>query len=338
MEAPRPSRRERRAQEHATRKKQESARQSRRTLLKRLAAAAGVVGVGAGAVAVARSIESRREKSLKEKVLSFTWKNTENTEKFKAFVETLADEYLKITKAPRLKKDDLVGLGKTNFFSSRGEFVEALKHVTPHTPHESEWGLHNPASKKVFLDMATLKRYAQASGVEAGTTLLTTLWHEWGHPDLIEREHGTLINHPSREFSIISNQTGKNEPFKRYQGGLVYSETDHAFLRWNEVLVETITQRRIREQVGLQHTFLTGNYKENGIDVLIPFTRSAGISIDTLYTLYATSDFEGQATLLGRSLPGGGDSLQKGLRLIEGIYENHPAMIRQTGVFERIPR
>lgn len=235
-------------------------------------------------------IEQQQAKTFEGRILAFRWGQV-NSRELESFTNDLADEYLKLTNTPRFNKEDLVGIGKTNFYTVRSEFVEALKNIDPpHTPLELEWGLSNPASKRVFIDLTTLERYALANKAEAGLALMTALWHEWCHLDLKERNFGVLINSPLEQYHIISNTTKRSEPFNKYHGGYIYSETDYIFHRWDEVLVETITQKRIFEQVGLKQAFLTGNYGQYGTDVLVPFTRSAHISVDTLYKLHATSD------------------------------------------------
>ena len=277
--------------------------------------------------------EQLREKTLKEKVLATTWKDAKEPDKLDAFVEAVALGYLQYTQSPRVNKETLLGRGKTNLFRDRQQFTDTVRVSDPgYNPDESQWGTSNKTTKSIYIDLSTLERYAASSGFEAGNALLTALWHEWLHFDTTERTNGSFINSSSIDFTVISRFNNKNEPFRRYKGGIIFSDTDYTFQRWDEVLVETITQRRIHEQVGIQNPFLTGNYEKVGTDILIPFSKSSGVSLDTLYNLYATSDIEGQAIIFGQRLRGSGSPARKGFDFMYAIHQGDAVKIAQLGL------
>jgi hypothetical protein len=333
-------RQERREEQRVARATTAQRQVGRRRILGALGGITGLAALVSAGAFLSKSkeapVEQQKEKNFKEKVLEFTWKDSKDKEKLNAFVATLGKEYLRLTQTTRLKEEDLLGVGKTNFFNKRAEFIEVLKHIDPpSTPLDSEWGVTNPSSKRVFIDLDSLERTNKEKGItlEAGTVLITALWHEWAHLDYTKRETGELINSP--QYTITSNTTNLKEQFKSYQGGIIHSDTDYIFKRWDEVLVETITQRRIIEQVGINSIFTSANYDENGVNVLFPFTRSANISVDQLYQLHASSDVEGQAKLLGQSLPGNEQALQKGIRFMGGLNRADPVIISSFGLTPR---
>lgn len=281
--------------------------------------------------------EQPRETSLKEKVLSFTWKDAENPDKLKAFVKNLADEYLQLTQTPRLKKEDLIGKGKTTFYYDRESYINAVREVYPQfAPRQTDWGATHYASKMVFIDFDTLKKQAIAQNAPAGFALIDTVWHEWGHLDVTARTTGEFINNP--KFYFPSPNSNTNELFRKYRGGAIYSDTYYDFLKFEEVLIESITIRRIAELMEIDSKLVSaGNYYENGVDFFPKFT-SAYIPPGTLYQMHATSDFEGLAELVGQNLPGNETPAAKGLKLFIGINQSNANLIKETGVFERIPR
>jgi len=276
------------------------------------------------------------EKTLKEKVLAFTWKDAEDKEKLKSYMESMADGYLELTKTERLKKEDLVGENRTSFYTDTIGFINSVREVEPHyEPPETQWGYTDFASKRVFIDLEKLKSQAQSQGGEAGLALIDGLWHEWGHLDVKERTSGELINNPDAFFQ--SPVSGNNEQFKSYRGGTVYTDTYFGYRHFDEVWNETITLRRMIEQVGLDQVHSAADYYENGVDFFPQFTSAANIPLATLYEMHATSDFEGLAKLVGQNLPGEGPSLNKGISLFTGIHQSNPDWIRETGAFDLIP-
>lgn len=290
--------------------------------------------------AAAKFLMNETEKqSLKDKVLSFRWEQAKGKE-LEGFVSDLADEYLRLTKTTRVSKADLTGSGKLNFYQNREQMTQAVKQVEPSfSPTQNQWGFTHFITSRVFIDLGTLKDQTSAQAVAnrlnpnnvAGMALLGAIWHEWGHLDVTERNQGKYLNNPKAFFN--SPNSGKNEQFKKYRGMEVFTETYFGFKRFEEVLNETITVRRMIEQVGLERVFSAADYNQNGVDFFPLFTNIAQISLDTLYQKHATSDFEGIAVLIGQQLPGDGDVFEKGIRLMVGVHRSDADAIRQTGVF-----
>lgn len=288
--------------------------------------------LGLAAVATGMAIpfvkEAGREKTLKEKVLAFTWKDAEDKEKLQKFVETLALEYLKLTKTPRLQKDDLVGQGRTNFYQNRSAFADAVRTVqSDFNATQNQWGYTHYSTGKVFIDFESLKKQAIAQGAEAGQAFLDALWHEWGHLDVEPRKEGKYINNP-KALLLAPSPNLPNEIIRSYRGGEMKSDNYTDYQRFDEVWNETITIRRMIEQVGLDAVVGAGDYNENGIDFFPKFTFSANISLDALYEMHAASDFEGFANIVGEKLPGADDPFLKGERLFNAINKNDPGLIK----------
>lgn len=301
---------------------------------------------GAAAILIQRRTPERTDKtSFKEKVKSFTWEQAASRAELEKFIETLADEYLELTKTNRVKKEDLISKAKLNFYPNREEFIRAIREIAPEfSPTLQQFGFTHYESKRIFIDLGMLKQSSMEQGKlggigpekTAGLALLDALWHEWGHLDVTERTHGNFINNP--ELYFYSPKTNRNEQFKRYRGAAVFTDTYFGFLRFEEVLNETITVRRMIQQVGLEEIISAGDYYQNGIDFFPLFTSAVGISLDTLYQMHATSDFEGLTILIGQHLPGDGDAFEKGSKLLVGIHRSDPLRIQQTGVFNLIPQ
>lgn len=278
--------------------------------------------------------EKTPSEKLRERAEAFTWKDAQSPEKLQGFVSELADGYLFLTQTSRVKKDDLIGEGKTNFYHDRASYLKALAEKG-YTQGPREWGAASYEGKGVFIDLSTLRSFADRLGQKAGFALLDGLWHEWGHLDVAERTSGRLINNP--QYVIKSPTTGIEMPFKKYRGVEVYiTEKEGLFHRFEEVLNEAITVRRITEQVGIANSFFQNLYYENGLDFFVEFTKRTGISLKTLYETHATSDFEGLANLVGRNLPGAKTPIDKGLDLFLAVERNNREMLRQTGVFTRL--
>lgn len=280
--------------------------------------------------------------SFKEKVLSFRWEQAKGGE-FDRFVSNAADEYLRLTGSTRVSKADLTGSGRINFYQNRDQMMRAVKEsVADFSPTPNQWGYTAYKDRKVFIDLGTLKNQtgvqAKANSLDpdstAGMALLDALWHEWGHLDIEERTQGQLINNP--KYSFYSPESKKDEQFRRYRGAAVFTDTYYGFLRFEEVLNETITVKRMGEQVGLDKVFSAADYYQNGIDFFPLFTAAAGISLDDLYRMHSSSDFEGLNRLIGSKLPGDEGDLEKGVRLSVAIHRSDREVIRQTGIFSTI--
>lgn len=279
-------------------------------------------------------------KSFKNRVLSFKWEQAKG-KGLESFTADLADEYLKLTGTSRLTKADLIGPGTTNYFPNRQDMVKAIREIDPNyeIARGTVWGYTDFKTRKVFIDLGTLKEQttaaAKASKLDpsniAGMALLDALWHEWGHKDITEKKEGQLLNNP--DFYFLSPKSGQNEQFRRYRGAEVFTDTYYGLLRFEEVLNETITLRRMEEQTGIRTYLATpGDYFPDGVSFFPMFTIVAKIPLETLYQMHATSDFEGLAKLIGSHLPGQEDPLQKGVRLVIGIHQSNSQLIEQTGV------
>lgn len=281
--------------------------------------------------------KEQEEKSFKDKVLKFGWKNTENPSALQNFTNLAAEEYVKLTKTPRLTKPELTA--QTIFCRSNDEFTRTVKTINPEFfLAGNQWGYADFSSHQLVIDLDGLKKQtiiqAQSQKIDpeltAGKALLDGLWHEWGHLDVTERHEGKNLNNPDIYF--LSPVSLKNEQWRKYRGGAVYTDTYYGYVRFEEVLLETITIRRITEQLGLAEPFSTGNYYQNGVDLFWNFTRETGISPETLYQAHATSDFEELAEIIGRNLPGNESPEIKGIRLFTGIHQANSNMIDQTGI------
>lgn len=277
-------------------------------------------------------------RSFKDRVLSLKWEQVSSRE-LEVFTESCAEEYIRLTRTSRVTKDDLLGSGRVNYFEKREEMVKVVKEIDPNYQlSPGQWGYTNFATSKVFIDLDNLRQQvvlqARSNKVDPGTTagiaLLDALWHEWGvHVDVKDRTQGDLINNPKYSFhSPISN---KDEQFRRYRGAEIFTDTYYGFARFEEVLGETITVRRMIEQVGLAQIISAADYYQNGVDFFPILTSAIGIPLDTLYQMHATSDFEGINRLIGSKLPGNQDPLEKGIRLALGIHQSDRQLIQQTG-------
>lgn len=284
--------------------------------------------------------EEKAPKSFQDRVLSFKWDQASGKQ-LESFTADLADEYLKLTGTTRLTKADLTGPGRTNFFQNRQDMVQAIRETDPsyELARETVWGYTDFKTGRVFIDLGTLKEQttaaAKASRLDpsntAGVALLDALWHEWGHKDITVSTSGQLLNNP--DFYFLSSKSGQNEQFRKYRGAEVFTDTFFGFLRFEEVLIETITLRRMEEQAGIRTYLATpGDYFPDGVSFFPMFTIVANIPLETLYQMHATSDFEGLAKLIGSHLPGPEGPLQKGVRLMVGIHQSNSQLIEQTGV------
>jgi flagellin-like hook-associated protein FlgL len=308
-------------------------KEARISLIKDTAFVSLAVG---GRLALDRIGEENTEKSLKEKILSLTWQDVEDKEKLQVFTETLANAYLQLTNTSRLNKEDLLGKDKTNFYKGRESFLAAIKTVSPSFElSSSQWGYAHYETRRVFIDLDSLRKQSSTQTNKAGLALLDALWHEWGHLDIVERTSGELINNSSKAY-LNSPNSKTSEPYSRYRGGAVYTQTYYGFLRFEEILNEAINVRRMIEQVGLGDIVSAGDYYKDGINFFPKLTSVIGISLNNLYQMHATSDFEGLAKRIGGKLPGNADPLIKGIVLFIGIHASDSKIIQQTGALDII--
>lgn len=284
---------------------------------------------------------------IKERVLNFTWdriKNWENpnddSELAKLTTE-LANSYLGFSETKKVSLDDLKSKDRLKFDKDRDSFTRSVRTLEPDfRPTLSQWGYTHYASKRVFVDLGSLREQTIQQTPKVGLVLIDALWHEWGHLDVTERTTGELINKPEASF-IYSPVSRKNEPYKRYRGGAVYTDTYYGFLRFEEILNETVTVRRMIEQVGLAEVVSSRDYYQNGVDFFPALTSKLGISLETLYQAHATSDFEGLAKLIGEKLPNDNyppntPPVLKGKVLFVAIHDSNRPIIAQTGALKLI--
>lgn len=303
------------------------------------------LGTAAGVLAACNSAPKPTEQkplSLKDEILGFTWNDFDNPEKRSKFVDDLAKEYLTITKSILLNQKDMKE--NVTFYSTTSEYIAAVQSLDPEsTPDNTDWGYTNFKSGKVLINIESIKKQStQAGGAQpvAGLALLDGLWHEWGHLDTVKNSEGSLLNKP--EFQL-QRPDGVKEDFRYYRGGEVFTDNYYGFAWFNEVLLETITVRRILDHFGFESLISAGDYYENGVDVFSQVTQFAGISTDELYRFYSTSDFEGLLRKLGKVLPEkekysiADHDLEKGLILAVGIHQSNGDVIKATGVCTLYP-
>lgn len=331
-----PSRRERRQQQR-DQKKQVSSQLTKG--IGRRAFIAGAVGTGAvvlGGATLLLNQEQDDKRSFKEKVNAFSWEDVKNSEKMKKFTEMIAKEYLRLSNTSRLILEDLVGEGKTNYYYNRKDFQEAVMDAFPQSSAVHEWGYADFEEKKIYVDIEELKKQSIEAGAtekEAGVSFLSGIWHEWGHLDVQRKTAGRYINNPQALLRPTPDVRG--EMIRSYRGGRMYSDSFVDYQRWDEVLNETIIQRRISEQAGFTSGFAAKGYYENGVDIFYPFSKR--FPLERLYNLYATSDVEGQGDLVGSQLPGSEQDFLKGERLFIGIHKNDPSIIARTQIYSTLP-
>ncbi len=291
---------------------------SRRALL---IASAAVGATAVGAVLLGSEREDKR--SLKEKIQGFTWEKAQNPKELVKFLEDLGTEYLKLTKTDRVSLDDFKAV---NTYTDRNKFLQSVRQVAPdYNPNEEGWGYAHFDTKKTFIDLSALKTLTP----KAGHAIADAVWHEVGHHDVTTRHQGELINNPQAGFH--SPASNKIEMFRYYRGAEVFTDTYFGYKRLEEVLLETITVRRLVEQVGLPEVASARDYYANGVDFFSKFS-SAFLTVDQLYQYRVNSDFEGLAKAIGERLPGNATPLQKGVNLYRGIHDSDSQRIAQTGV------
>lgn len=286
---------------------------------------------------VPSSKETPKTESFKDRVLKFTWEQSKDPEQLKKFQEYAADEYLKLTQSNRVTREDLTGANVT-YYRNTANYVQAVKAIEPTYEHSStHWGRTHYESKKVFIDLSSLESQAKPQGGSAGMALLGAFWHEWGHLDVTPSTQSELIN--NQNYFISS----PDQTYQSIRGAEVTTAKRSGFIRFNEVLLETITIRRIIEQAKLDAVISARDYYPNGVDFFAKYTQVAGISLNELYNLYATSNLSELWRRLGNKLPDFTiqnqkitDPLLKGNLLASGINEN-PQLTQATGVLNLIP-
>jgi hypothetical protein len=265
----------------------------------------------------------------KERIMNFSWRDSRNKTKLDVFARELARSYISLTVTTRLKESDLIGVGKTDFYFSTTDFINAVqKEEVNYVPSQSQWGYTYFETQHHFIDLSKIQKQAKTEGGSAGQAILDACWHEWGHSDIESRTQGDLLNNKIGFYSPISKT---NEPWIRYRGAEVYTQTYYGLLRFEEVLNETITVRRMIEQLKLESIVSAKDYYLNGVDFFPKLTSVIGISLEEIYQLHATSNFEELAKIIGEKLPGNKNPIEKGLNLFIGIHESDKNIINNTG-------
>jgi len=263
----------------------------------------------------------------KAKILDFTWEDIRVREKFDLYINKLAQKYLELTRSSCLNKVSLIGAGNTNFFLSTKEWVEAInREDTKFVPISTQWGYTYFKTSHHFIDLTKIKSQSEGTGASAGLCLIDACWHEWGHSDIKERNEGSLLNSKYGYFSPISNTP---EQWLKYRGAEILTKTYYGLMRFEEVLNETITKRRMVEEVGLESIVSAADYYKVGVDFFPELTIKLGIRLNTLYELHATSNFEELAITIGSHLRGNDTSLIKGLNFFIAIHESNKTVIDQ---------
>ncbi len=308
---------------------------SRRLALKTIATLGSAAALGTGAGLAARYLWNRRPpeiapmadnsplptvtpEQIRSAVEAFTWEDVHNADQLHSFVDILAASYTQLTDTNRVTPAELRA---TTLAKNREEYIRAVRWVEPeYGPADFQWGYAHYQSRRTFIDLSTL----QKDGLPAGVALLNAVWHEWGHLDVAERTTGSYIGNPEH-FLITRDPSNPNqiirEPYLRYRGVQIYSQHTTSLTRCEEVVNETINERRMHEQLGLPEIFVPSAYYPNGVSFFMPFTQTIGLSVDDLYRLHATSDVEGLATYIGERIVSeeGNDPLWNGFILLNRI-------------------
>lgn len=303
----------------------------RKLLVGGAGALAGLVGLGF----LRRQHENSEPQAItpefiNRKVMAFSWQDAEKPNGRESFTKDVAEAYVTFTKTPRVNAEQLLKV--TKFTETDDAFIQAVHQVNPaFTPTQNQWGYTHYESGQVFINNNKLKTQASQQGGTAGQAYLDALWHEWGHLDITPRTTGRFLNNP--QITYTSPSSGKNEQWIRYRGAAVYTDTYYGLLHFEEVLNESITVRRMIEQIGLPSVISARDYYNNGVDFFPRLTKSIGITLDQLYDFHATSDIEGFLTRIGEKLPGTGDALAKGMNLAIGIHRENKQQIESTGAY-----
>jgi hypothetical protein len=287
-------------------------------------------------------VKEKAPASFKQKVEAFSWGEAAKEKELAGHTDVLADEYLRLTGTTRIAKRETIE--NTHFLQNRAEFINAVKDIgRGFTLTDGTWGATNFPKRQVYIDTTKLKEIfyplvpkGYDPNKSAGRAFLQALWHEWGRLDVAERTEGRFLNDPKYFFEVPG--TGRKEPFRKYIGGAVFTDTYFGYTRFESVWNNSIAVRRMSEQVDLDWVYAAGDYDRNGTDIFTEFTKAAGISIDTLYQMHATSDFEGFMDLVGQKLPGNTPAQIKGERLFTAIHRADPQLITQTGALTLLPK
>lgn len=307
---------------------------TRRKLI--IGATTTVAAITATALGVSKITKEQQPPSLKDRILSFTWKDAQNPEKLETFIESLAMGYMELSGSTRVTKEQL--LENTHFYNNRVAYLTAVQKVSPRY-NSNQTAYTHFASGQSFIDLATQKKYVESKGEKSGGLFIANLvYHEWGHLDITESINGKSINNPNYSFRTPE---GKDEVYRKSRGAYITTDTYFGFVDFEEVLNETIINRRFIEQLGFspdgpyKEVITTSDYYRNGTAVFLPFSMRH-ITLSELYRLHATSDFDGIIDTMGKYLPGNNTPTYKGRELAIGIHDKDLRRIQETGVFQTL--
>lgn len=333
------NRKQRRVLEREARKGVENkpSNPGRREFLKKLGIGLGILGVaGAGGL---KLLDNEREKgkTFKERVLEFNWNNIHSQEELRPFLESGVREYLKVTNSPNLTGAQLLEPGRITFYRTTKEFEEAIRKTNP-SYNGKDAAVTTPYKREMILNLQKMQEDCRAySPGHDGVYFARLLFHELGHMDYKEREATEFADNP--DYFFVHPNTKQKEPYKRYWGGVVIagdSLNNFGFTQSQEVILDSLASRMLTERLDIPMDKVAvvdvdSIYYKNGLDSFLPFSRKF-MSLNELYRLYSTSDFEGLTKAIGVYLPGDESATKKGWNYLVGIHERNPQRIAATGV------
>lgn len=330
------SRKERRRIDREEQKKARSnvPNPSRRTFLKRLGI--GLGAIGATSIGGLKYLESEREKSktFKDWALEFKWENIGSVADLEGFKRSAINEYINLTGSVNLTPEQLLESGRVKFYPSTRDFQAAIRQKKPGYTG-GDVGYTDYDNTLVFFDIEGIKAEAWRLPGNDGLHLARLMFHELGHLDVALKSTGFQINNPNYYFR--NPQIGVDEPYFVYRGFQVFTRSSYyGFNLVEEAALDTLAHRLLTERSGIPPERVDAftkdsKYYRNGVDLLLPFSRKF-IDLDTLYSLHASSDFDGIVELVGSKLPGEASNIYKGRELFIGIQERNPGRIASTGI------
>ncbi len=261
---------------------------------------------------------------VKQRILAFSLEDFQNKERRDEFISELADTYVKLSGSERLTSEQMTSPDHLILAPTHDDFVADYEARNPEQELPSyaiTTAFTDTPNRRVTLNMEILQTMIEQRGDHPGIALASTLFHEWGHAETTDRTEGELLENPDNAYAGTFN--GQQILWKTYRGASVRSGNLHMLGRFNEVVTESITTMRMRDQLGLEP--IPSSYNEGGTDLFLPLIDKLGISLNELYELYSTSDLEGLATLIGKALPGEQSDLMKGLDYAFMIEDFNPS-------------
>lgn len=313
---------------------------SRRRFLAKLGVGLGaLVAPGFSGLKIPQG-EGDKPKTFKELVMGLDWAKISTKEDLGPFIESAVKEYIQVTASPNLTVDQLLSPGKITLYNTKQEFEAAIRQKKPNYGG-GDTAFTDFDNNLAFFDVETLRLEAKRLGSKDGVGLSRLIFHELGHLDLRLKTDGHQINNPNYYFP--NSRTQEREPYFLYRGFQVYTtNSNYGFNVVEEVTLDVLANRLLIEKVGLPADRVDiftrdSKYYRNGADVLLPFFRKY-IPLSELYTLHATSDFDGVIKRIGGILPGSNDEIDKGWELFIGVQDKSLPRIASTGVNGLISR